>query len=469
MSTLGWCNILGQLKDYSIIPRVKLACITRSGCLLMRSLHRMVACRVHAMCVRLIYFVLVSWMGFWLLESLKSKEQPSTGSLSRPRKLDVLFTSVSATTVSSMSAVEMEVFSDSQLQVLTALMLVGSEVFVSMVGLFLRLPNSQTKPSRVSDHQLQEVELGIEPTTTSAEPEELRQLRYKCVRLLELLVLFYLVASHLIGVFSVWLYMSVNLTAKRVLDAKGLSLATFSVFTIVSTFSSCGFVPTNENMVIFRNNPGLQLILIPQALAGNTLFPSCMRLLVWLLGKCAKKKQEFKYLLKNTEEIGYMHLLPGLYSRLLALTVLGFICLQFVMLCAMEWSSGSLAGLRTGYERVVGVLFQSVNSRHTGETVADIATFSAANLVMFVVMMYLPPYTSFFPVERQEENKAIRSKEERNLRGIRNLNNFIFSPASYLVIFVILVCITERSQMKKDPINFSVVSPQSFLGTIRCN
>ncbi|KAL9684960.1 hypothetical protein QQ045_022404 [Rhodiola kirilowii] len=282
------------------------------------------------------------------------------------KKLDLFFTSVSASTVSSMSAVEMEVFSDAQLVVLTALMLIGSEVFVSMLGLFLRLSNrrnfSETE-FRVSDqdHQLQIMELGTE--TTSVPPEE-HYLKNKCIGLLGFVVLFYLVASHVVGVALVWLYVALSSTAKEVLKSKGLNLATFSVFTIVSTFSSCGFIPTNENMVVFRKNSGLLLILIPQALGGNTLFPSCIRLLIWFLGKFVKK-EESKYLLENTKKIGYMHLLPGLHTRLLVLTVLGFISLQFVMICCLEWSSDSLGGLSTNYERVVGVLFQSVNSRHT--------------------------------------------------------------------------------------------------------
>lgn len=97
--------------------------------------------------------------------------------------------------------------------------------------------------------------------------------------------------------------------------------------------------------------------------------------------------ETMSYMLRNAPEIGYLHLLPGLHSRLLVATVFGFIGVQFVMFCAMDWSSGSLAGLGGTYEKIVGVLFQCVNTRHTGETVVDLSALTPAVLVLLVVMM----------------------------------------------------------------------------------
>lgn len=36
--------------------------------------------------------------------------------------------------------------------------------------------------------------------------------------------------------------------------------------------------------------------------------------------------------------------------------------------------------------------------------------------------------------------------------------NLIFSQLSYLTIFIILVCITERKKLKEDPLNFNVLN-----------
>ncbi|PON35665.1 Cation transporter [Parasponia andersonii] len=38
------------------------------------------------------------------------------------------------------------------------------------------------------------------------------------------------------------------------------------------------------------------------------------------------------------------------------------------------------------------------------------------------------------------------------------MENYIFSQISYLVIFIIVLCITERRSIKEDPVNFSILN-----------
>lgn len=197
-------------------------------------------------------------------------------------------------------------------------------------------------------------------------------------------------------------FLFISSFAKEILNEKGINLVTFSFFTCVSTLASCGFVPTNENMIVFHKNSGLLLILIPQVLVGNTLYSSCLRFCIWVIGKFSKDHNDehrlkVDYLLTNSEEIGYIHLLPSLHSCLLVATVFGFILIQFVLICSMEWDSNGFSDLNF-YQKVVAILFLSTNSRHTGETIVDISLLSSAILILFVVMMlvslFLPSYQS---------------------------------------------------------------------------
>ncbi|XP_015577806.1 sodium transporter HKT1 [Ricinus communis] len=431
--------------------------------------YRFIILRINPFWIQLCYFFSISFLGFGFLKAFKPRTRDSFS----PRNLDLFFTSVSASTVSSMSTVEMEVFSNSQLVILTVLMFVGGEVFTSLVGLLFR--KSQLRRKWISNvglvssvrsdtdgtYKMQtkqgdnenldsryEVKLHIQYTSSIL---DMKILKYNSFRFLGLVVLGYLLLLHFLGILLVLVYLASVKSARNVLETKGLNIFTFSLFTIVSTFASCGFVPTNENMMVFSKNSGLLLILIPQVLFGNTLFPSCLRFSIWFLGNFFKKV-ESNYLLKNTSKIGYLHLLPSLHSLFLVGTVFGFILVQFVLFCSLEWNSEALNGLNS-FQKIIGVLFQTVNSRHTGETIVDLSAISPAILVLFIVMMYLPPYTAFLPIKDDTEIDG-RSKRWRG----KLLENIIFSQLSYLVIFVILICITERHKMKQDPLNFNVLN-----------
>lgn len=69
---------------------------------------------------------------------------------------------------------------------------------------------------------------------------------------------------------------------------------------------------------------------------------------------------------------------------------------------------------------------------------------------------YLPPYTSLLPTAYQEKNSGKGQASENHGRSI--LECLLFSQLSYLAIFIILICITEREKIKEDPLNFNVLS-----------
>ncbi|XP_049413965.1 sodium transporter HKT1-like [Solanum stenotomum] len=456
-----------------------MSCLCGSTCFLISSLYKSILFKVNKFVIQLFYFIFISIFGFLILRNLNLRHSEDFTSTN----LDLFFTCVSSVTVSSMSTLEMEVFSNSQLIVITFLMFIGGEVFISMIELYLIRPkfkpwrknskiesilsSSSTSSPRNSNFnndddyniELDIVVLPDSPKSNKSDKDDFvssdNNLKYQSIKLLGVVTLVYLLVINIVGMSLVLVYLAFVSSAKDVLTNKGINTYIFAIFTTISSFVSCGFVPTNENMMVFSKNSGLLLIFIPQVLVGNALYPMCLRFSIRLMGKLfVSKKREAKYLLKNSREIGHLHLFSRQHSRLLVVTMFGFILVQFILFCVLEWNSNGLNGLNS-YQRFVGSLFQVVNARHTGETIVDISTLSPPILVMFIVMMYLPPYTSFIPVKGVEENTEEYVFDEKQGRG-KVVENFILSQLCYLSLFIILICITERKKIKDDPLNFNV-------------
>ncbi|KAL1209618.1 Sodium transporter HKT1 [Cardamine amara subsp. amara] len=403
-----------------------------------------------------IYFFSFSILGFLALKISKPR------TTSRPHDLDLFFTSVSAITVSSMSTVDMEVFSNTQLIFLTILMFLGGEIFTSFLNLYLShftnfvFPHNKIRQLMGSSNLESPIEdrhSDLENVTDHHEgPRKIEERASKC---LYSVVISYHLITNLAGSVLLLAYVNFVKTTRDVLSSKEISPMTFSVFTTVSTFANCGFVPTNENMIIFRKNSALLWLLIPQVLMGNTLFPCFLVFLIWGLYKFTKR-EEFGYILKNSKKMGYSHLLSVKLCVRLGLTVLFFITIQLLLFCTLEWSSKSLGGM-SWYEKLVGSLFQVVNSRHTGETIVDLSTLSPAILVLFTIMMYLPPYTLFMPLTDEKKMNKEGDDDSGNEKEGEKSGLFV-SQLSFLVICIFLISITEKQNLQRDPLNFNVLN-----------
>lgn len=419
-------------------------------------------CQTNPLFIQLTYFTLISFAGYEALKVLKSQDNSNT-----MKDLDLLFTSVSASTVSSMATVEMEDFSSTQLWILAILMLIGSEVFTSILGLhFMRVKFNTEKPANKSDRSshvdIESINAanfdpspsqGTEVTVPSSQLclANKEHVDPKTIKFLGTVVMAYLLITNLGSLLLIYIYLKLVPDAQEVLKRKGIGNFLFSVFTAISSVANCGFTPVNENMVIFQKNSILLLLIIPQILAGNTLFAPCLRYMVWTFKKITGK-EECHFILQHPKAIGCRHLMSTRKCVYLVVTVVSFIILQTILFCSLEWSSEALQEM-SSYEKIVGALFQSTNARHAGESVVDLSSVSSAITVLYTVMMYLPGYTSFL---HNYEDPYSKAKERDNSR--RLLKDWVFSQLSYLAIFLMLICITEREAMTTDPLNFNVFS-----------
>ncbi|KAK1268770.1 Sodium transporter HKT1 [Acorus gramineus] len=365
-----------------------------------------------------------------------------------------------------MSVIEMESFSNLQLLVMTLLMFMGGEIFTSLLVLLkekFRLRNKDSDESLSVTNQIKSTQTTTTTTIEDLEMESPKKddngMRYSCITYLTKVITGYLLVVHAIGSSLILLYL--RLFNMNVLEKKHISVIVFSIFTTASSFVNCGFVPTNENMIPFKTNPGLLMLIIPLILGGNTLFPAILRVILRGLKKLPMNKRvvEVDKILEDDHgcNIGYDHLLTYQRCVSLVLTVVGFIVVQLIFFCCMEWESEVLKDLNS-YQKIVTALFLAVNARHAGESTVDLSLLPHAILVLYVMMMYLPPYTTFIPISTDDESRSQGSNDKiKNRRGVL-MESLIFSPLSYLVISIILICVTERKHMVEDPLNFNVLN-----------
>ncbi|ONK70615.1 uncharacterized protein A4U43_C05F35590 [Asparagus officinalis] len=133
----------------------------------------------------------------------------------------------------------------------------------------------------------------------------------------------------------------------------------------------------------------------------------------------ASRKEEFDEVLitsRGDHEPNFL-VMSGPESVMLGATVGGLILVQALLFCCMEWGSPGLDGRR-----------------------------------------YLPAHTTFLPVEKIGKGIKKDAGDEEGKEEESFVEKLIFSQLSYLSIFTIIICITERRQMSRDPLNFNVLN-----------
>ncbi|CAL5050029.1 unnamed protein product [Urochloa decumbens] len=439
---------------------------------------RLVAFHLSPLLLHLSYFLAIDLLGFLALVLLK----PSTPGY-HPRYLDMFFMSTSAATVTGLATVKMEDLSSSQIVVLTLLMLSGSEMFVSFLGLVLqsRKQKQQHDQDHNHDHgsRVSSVVVTVSDDSNNLEAANSPDLAASsddhdkenfCLRSLAIAMLAYMAVILVSGSLLVFAYIAGVPAARAVLARKGINAALFSASVAVSSFTNGGLLPTNESMAVFAADRGLLLLLAGQILAGGTLLPVFLRLAMWatsrgLAAGAARRGglggEGLDSMARDAAAAGFGHLLlPGSQTALLAATVVSVAAAAAALLCFVNWNSAVFEGLTAG-EKVANAVFMAVNARQAGENSVDCSLLAPAVLVMLLAMMCVPATATFFSVHgggtgesnggEERERKYDGAVKKRRL----SLNKMFVSPLARVAAVVVLVCVTERRSISGDPLNFS--------------
>jgi Trk-type K+ transport system membrane component len=68
---------------------------------------------------------------------------------------------------------------------------------------------------------------------------------------------------------------------------------------------------------------------------------------------------------------------------------------------------------------------------------------------------YLPPYTTFMSFKDERSYNRAENTKPGSMSFFKIAN---ISQISYLAIFVMIICITERDKISQDPLNFNIFS-----------
>ncbi|KAK8455980.1 hypothetical protein SEVIR_4G254400v4 [Setaria viridis] len=384
---------------------------------------RLVVFHLSPLLLHLSYFLAIDLLGFLALVLLK----PSSPGY-RPRYVDVFFMSTSAATVTGLATVKMEDLSSSQVVVLTILMLLGSEMFVSLLGLVLE-SRKRRRRGRDPDHggRVRSVvtvsdESNLEAANPSASSGDHKE---SCLGSLALVMLVYMAMVLVLGSVLVFVYVAGVPSARDVLARKGISAALFSAVVTVSSFTNGGLLPTNESMAVFAANRGLLLLLAGQILAGNTLLPVILRPAIWatrrlervFAGRHGSEEEGLESMTKDAVAAGFGHLLlPGLQTVFLAVTVVAVAAATATLLCCLNWDSAVFAGITAG-EKVTNALFMAVNVRQAGENSIDCSLLAPAVLVLFLAMMSVTSPRVLVFGQMSTETRTGRDKSGKHFSG----------------------------------------------------
>src|ERR1700761_1285400 len=152
-------------------------------------------------------------------------------------------------------------------------------------------------------------------------------------------------------------------------------------------------------------------------LAGNTLFPAFLRLILWTFSKLIpehssslewqRRRRTVQFCLDHPRRV-YTNLFPSAATWWLVASVVALNTIDWVAFELLNIGNDVVDSLPTGF-RIVAGLFQAFAVRSGGFYIVTISGLRSGLLVLYVLMMYL----SAFPVTMTIRNTNVY--EERSL------------------------------------------------------
>ncbi|BFZ64031.1 hypothetical protein YB2330_005169 [Saitoella coloradoensis] len=324
---------------------------------------------------------------------------------------------------------------------------------------------------------------------TKNQREELGGVEYRAIRVLEWLIPAYYILWQLLGSLGLGWWMATHSSYTTQIRENGVHPWWLGAFNTVSAFNNSGMSLLDANVQPFFDAYYVLITMSLLILAGNTMYPVFLRIILWTMGKVldffpergrwAHMRETVDFLLEHPRRC-YTHLFGREQTLWLAGAVFVLNAFDWFFFEILNLGNSAIEAIPTG-PRIMDGLFQAFAVRSGGFYVVNIATLRIGVQVLYVVMMYI----SAFPIalsirntnvyEEQslgiyaadmpgaEEDDSLSSRREREHEKLTakqfvttQLRAQLAHDLWWLALAVWLISIVEYESFEDQPANFSI-------------
>ncbi|KAL4788570.1 cation transport protein-domain-containing protein [Aspergillus varians] len=323
---------------------------------------------------------------------------------------------------------------------------------------------------------------------TLEERERLQGVEYKAVSFLSVIVPLYWLLFLCCGIVGMGVWLEVN--KPQIPRDNGLSPFWTGAFFAVSAFVNSGMGILDANMTALQTDAYPLITMGLLILAGNTLYPCFLRIIIWSMRKMTPDQPAWKtwritldFILDHPRRV-YTNLFPARHTWFLLATVILFNGIDWAGFEVLAIGNKEIEALPTGY-RILDGLFQALAVRAGGFSVVTIADLRQGLLVLYVLMMYVSPFPVLVTMRHtnvyEERSLGIFAEDEtlydykklsgntitdmtrRHLtkEGTRRhflreqLKDQLSHDLWWIALAVFFISIIESSNYNKDPVGYS--------------
>ncbi|KDQ09512.1 hypothetical protein BOTBODRAFT_148102 [Botryobasidium botryosum FD-172 SS1] len=313
---------------------------------------------------------------------------------------------------------------------------------------------------------------------SSEQLEEIGGTEYRALKFLSWFIPVYFIGTQILSflIFAPYLIASPHWDSVFQAQFRVVPKAWFSVFQVMSSYTSCGLSLADESMIPFETMYPMIFSIMFTLLAGKQGLPIALRVSIWLCTKIvpsgSRINETLQFLLDHPRRC-FVYLFPSHQTWFLFAILVLFSALEWSCFFVLDKGLGALDSLPIGV-RVVAGLFQGLASRASGFSIVNVSALAPSLLVLYVVLMYVAVYpiaisirsTNVYeetslgifespPDQKFEEPELEGSPGERVGKYLgwhvrRQLANDVW----WLVGGIWLVCVIERDSLV-DPDNAS--------------